>query len=57
MSNYSPSVDNKICSGVARKPENYLVPHPTDCTKFYSCQVLHLYMYLYMYLLHKIWLT
>ena len=32
------SVDNKICAGVARNPQRYLVPHPTDCTKFYSCQ-------------------
>ena len=31
-------VDNKICAGVAKHPERYLVPHPTDCTKFYSCQ-------------------
>ena len=23
---------------MAREPERYLVPHPTDCTKFYSCQ-------------------
>jgi len=30
--------DNKICAGVAKHPERYLVPHPTDCTKFYSCQ-------------------
>merc|ERR1719458_1018505 len=32
--------DNKICSAVARNPTEYLVPHPTDCTKFYSCQKL-----------------
>ena len=32
------SVDNKICAGVAKHPQRYLVPHPTDCTKFYSCQ-------------------
>lgn len=32
--------DNKICSEVARNPTEYLVPHPTDCTKFYSCQKL-----------------
>ena len=32
------SVDNKICAGVSRDPSRYLVPHPTDCTKFYSCQ-------------------
>ena len=31
-------VDNKICAGVAKHPQRYLVPHPTDCTKFYSCQ-------------------
>lgn len=30
--------DNKICAGVAKNPQRYLVPHPTDCTKFYSCQ-------------------
>jgi len=30
--------DNKICAGVAKHPQRYLVPHPTDCTKFYSCQ-------------------
>ena len=34
----SVTVDNKICSGVARDPQRYLVPHPTDCTKFYSCR-------------------
>ena len=32
------SVDNKICAGVSRDPQRYLVPHPTDCTRFYSCQ-------------------
>ena len=32
------SVDNKICASVSRHPQRYLVPHPTDCTKFYSCQ-------------------
>ena len=31
-------VDNKICAGVSQDPQRYLVPHPTDCTKFYSCQ-------------------
>merc|ERR1719510_416914 len=30
--------DNKICAEVSRDPQRYLVPHPTDCTKFYSCQ-------------------
>jgi len=30
--------DNKICAGVAKHPQRYLVPHPTDCRKFYSCQ-------------------
>ena len=23
---------------MAENPQNYLVPHPEDCTKFYSCQ-------------------
>ena len=32
--------DDEICSQVAEKPQKYLVPHPTDCTKFYSCQNL-----------------
>ena len=32
------SVDNQICAGVARDPRRYLVPHPTDCGRFYSCQ-------------------
>merc|ERR1711981_1171211 len=34
------SPDNEICAQVAEKPQSYLVPHPTDCTKFYSCQNL-----------------
>lgn len=34
------SPDNEICASVAENPQNYLVPHPTDCTKFYSCQSL-----------------
>ena len=25
---------------MAENPSNYLVPHPGDCTKFYSCQSL-----------------
>ena len=25
---------------MAEQPHNYLVPHPSDCTKFYSCQNL-----------------
>ena len=25
---------------MAENPANYLVPHPGDCTKFYSCQSL-----------------
>ena len=37
-SNICCSVDNKMCAGVSREPQRYLVPHPTDCTKFYSCQ-------------------
>ena len=32
--------DDDICSHVAKYPQNYLVPHPTDCTKYYSCQKL-----------------
>jgi len=34
------SPDNEICASVAENPQNYLVPHPTDCTKFFSCQSL-----------------
>ena len=34
------SADNQICAEVAENPQNYLVPHPSDCTKFYSCQSL-----------------
>ena len=34
------SVDYKICKGVDDDPQAYLVPHPDDCTKFYSCQNL-----------------
>ena len=32
------AVDNVICSQVAEQPDKYLVPHPSDCTKYYSCQ-------------------
>eukprot|EP00095_Tigriopus_kingsejongensis_P008228 maker-scaffold591_size129331-snap-gene-0.18 protein:Tk08228 transcript:maker-scaffold591_size129331-snap-gene-0.18-mRNA-1 annotation:"hypothetical protein LOTGIDRAFT_231422" len=35
-----PTADFEICSGVAANPQNYLVPHPEDCTKFFSCQSL-----------------
>ena len=34
------SVDYKICKHVDDNPQAYLVPHPEDCTKFYSCQNL-----------------
>lgn len=34
------TVDGEICAEVAENPQNYLVPHPTDCTKFFSCQSL-----------------
>ena len=34
------SADAAICAEVAENPQNYLVPHPEDCTKFYSCQNL-----------------
>ena len=34
----SIAADNGICAEVAENPANYLVPHPGDCTKFYSCQ-------------------
>ena len=37
---YINADDNEICSQVAKQPHNYLVPHPSDCTKFYSCQNL-----------------
>ena len=37
---FFPSADNEICASVAENPQNYLVPHPTDCTKFFSCQSL-----------------
>ena len=26
--------------GVAEDPAHYLVPHPTNCDKFISCQVI-----------------
>ena len=29
-----------ICKDVDDNPQAYLVPHPEDCTKFYSCQNL-----------------
>ncbi len=32
--------DNEICAETAQNPQNYLLPHPEDCTKFYSCQKL-----------------
>jgi len=32
------TVDNKICSEAETNVDSYLVPHPEDCTKFYSCQ-------------------
>jgi len=34
------SFDYKICKDVDLNPHAYLVPHPEDCTKFYSCQNL-----------------
>jgi len=34
------SFDYQICKGVDDDPQAYLVAHPTDCTKFYSCQNL-----------------
>merc|ERR1712150_49325 len=34
------SPDDEICAQVAEQPQNYLVPHPADCKKFYSCQNL-----------------
>ena len=37
---FSISVDYKICKDVDNNPHAYLVPHPEDCTKFYSCQNL-----------------
>ena len=39
-STFQFSADDEICSQVAERPQNYLVPHPKDCTKFYSCQNL-----------------
>ena len=35
---YCFSADDGICSSVAEKPQNYLIPHPTDCKKYYSCR-------------------
>ena len=32
--------DDEICAVVAKRPHNYLLPHPFDCTKFYICQNL-----------------
>merc|ERR1719264_2026911 len=29
-----------LCAGVALDPRRYLVPHPTICNKFFSCQNL-----------------
>ena len=40
ISTFQLSADYEICSQVAERPQNYLVPHPSDCTKFYSCQNL-----------------
>ena len=37
---YLFAADNAICAEVAENPQNSLVPHPDDCTKFYSCQTL-----------------
>merc|ERR1712223_716287 len=34
------SFDYQICKHVDDNPQEYLVPHPEDCTKFYSCQNL-----------------
>jgi len=34
------SFDYQICKGVDDDPQAYLVAHPSDCTKFYSCQNL-----------------
>ena len=34
------TADDEICAQVAEQPQNYLVPHPADCKKFYSCQNL-----------------
>ena len=39
------SVDYKICKHVDDNPQAYLVPHPEDCTKFYSCQNLGNFFY------------
>lgn len=33
--------DNEICKDVGESPQNYLVPHPTDCRKFFSCQLVN----------------
>jgi len=33
----SPQADNKICASVADNPTRYLVPHCTECTKYYEC--------------------
>ena len=38
--NLTSTADSEICAEVAENPQNYLVPHPEDCTKFYSCQNL-----------------
>ena len=40
MKTFSSLADDGICAEVAENPQNYLVPHPADCTKFYSCQSL-----------------
>ena len=35
-------LDNEICKGVDEDPHAaaYLIPHPEDCSKYYSCQKL-----------------
>ena len=40
ISGFIFSVDYQICKNVDDDPQAYLVPHPDDCTKFYSCQNL-----------------
>ena len=32
--------DDLICGIVAMDPNNYILPHPEDCTKFFMCQYL-----------------
>ena len=33
-------VDNEICQEAIENPHHYLVRHPNDCGKYYSCQKL-----------------